>query len=252
MDVGAVAPIYPSYQPVESSMHSQPSRAVPVPPSVNAAQNDADSATSRKPAEPTQANAPQSDAGDAQRQAQAEREVEQVISQLKMRDQEVRTHEQAHLTAAGPYARGGISYEYQTGPDGRQYAIGGSVSIDTSPIAGDPEATLQKASVVQRAALAPADPSPQDFKVAAQASQMMMQAQAEIREEVLEEDESRPQASLDSDLDFSPELIDSEAGATMVASSDTQADNDSVAAAASSGYMERDWFDMRVMLQQAG
>jgi len=73
-----------------------------------------------------------------------------------------------------------MSFTYQTGPDGRQYAIGGEVGIDTSPITGDPEATMQKAMVVQRAALAPAEPSAQDQKVAQAAQQMMTQARVEL------------------------------------------------------------------------
>lgn len=112
--------------------------------------------------------------------AQQEQQVQQVISQLKARDTEVRAHEMAHLVAAGSYARGGMSFTYQTGPDGRQYAIGGEVGIDTSPITGDPEATMQKAMVVQRAALAPAEPSAQDQKVAQAAQQMMTQARVEL------------------------------------------------------------------------
>lgn len=119
----------------------------------------------------------------------SDEQAKQVIAQLEARDREVRAHEQAHLAAAaGPHARGGINYEYQTGPDGKSYAVGGSVNIDTSPVADDPEATLQKAQVVQRAALAPADPSGQDMAVAAQAAQMMQQAQQEIREQAIEKD----------------------------------------------------------------
>ncbi|MDX1353161.1 MAG: hypothetical protein R3254_09115, partial [Thiomicrorhabdus sp.] len=41
-------------------------------------------------------------------------------------------------------------------------------------------ATLQKAMVIQRAALAPAEPSAQDYKVAQAAMQMMTQARIEI------------------------------------------------------------------------
>ena len=67
----------------------------------------------------------------------------------------MRAHEQAHLAAAGPYANGAPTFEFQTGPDGRQYAVGGEVSIDTSPVPGDPEATVRKAQTVKRAALAP-------------------------------------------------------------------------------------------------
>lgn len=72
----------------------------------------------------------------------------------------MRAHEHAHLAAAGSYARGGIQYEYERGPDSRSYAIGGEVDIDTSSVPNDPEATIQKAQAVRRAALAPADPSP--------------------------------------------------------------------------------------------
>ena len=60
--------------------------------------------------------------------------------------------------------------------------MGGEVSIDTSKIPGDPEATLQKADRIRRAALAPAEPSTQDRQVAAYASQMSLEAQNEIRQ----------------------------------------------------------------------
>ena len=92
----------------------------------------------------------------------------------------------AHLAAAGSYARGGMSFTYQTGPDGKRYAIGGEVGIDTSPVSGDPEATLQKAMVIQRVALAPAEPSAQDQKVAQSAIKMMAQARMEISMQALE------------------------------------------------------------------
>ncbi len=102
------------------------------------------------------------------------------VEKLKARDAEVRTHEAAHLAAAGQYAKGGPKFTYQTGPDGKQYAIGGSVSIDVSPVSGDPQATLQKAQQVRSAALAPAEPSGQDQKVAAAASQMEADARLQL------------------------------------------------------------------------
>lgn len=46
----------------------------------------------------------------------------------------MRAHEQAHKTAAGGLAQGGATFEYQTGPDGKQYAVSGEVKIDTSPV----------------------------------------------------------------------------------------------------------------------
>lgn len=101
------------------------------------------------------------------------------VAKLKARDTQVRAHEQAHKNVGGEYA-GAISYEYQKGPDGRSYAVGGEVPIDASEIAGDPEATIEKMRIVKAAALAPAEPSAQDRKVAALADAQMMKAQAEL------------------------------------------------------------------------
>ena len=109
------------------------------------------------------------------------------LETLKKRDREVRAHEMAHLAAAGPHARGGPVYEFQRGPDGQRYAVGGYVKIDTSAVPGDPEATLRKADTIRRAALAPAEPSPQDRRVAAQASSMAIDARQEIAQLRLEE-----------------------------------------------------------------
>jgi len=72
------------------------------------------------------------------------REEEQEVRELRARDAEVRAHENAHKAAAGRHSRGGPSYEYERGPDGRQYAVGGEVSIDSSPVAGDPDATVDE------------------------------------------------------------------------------------------------------------
>ena len=75
-------------------------------------------------------------------------------------------------------ASGGAQYEYQAGPDGRRYAVGGHVNIDMTPVAGNPRATLQKAMAVRAAATAPAEPSGADLSVAAAAAQMAAQAAA--------------------------------------------------------------------------
>lgn len=108
-------------------------------------------------------------------------EAQAQVRQLKAADQKVRQHEAAHQ-AAGAGLTGGANYQYVRGPDGRQYAVSGEVSINTSP-AGTPEATLAKARQIRAAALAPADPSPQDRAVAAAASLMESQARAEISRE---------------------------------------------------------------------
>lgn len=112
----------------------------------------------------------------------SEPQAQQLINELAARDQEVRQHELAHAAAGGQYA-GAPTFEYQRGPDGRLYAVGGEVHIDTSPIPDDPQATLEKAEVILRAALAVTEPSSQDRSVAAQAAMMATEARAELARE---------------------------------------------------------------------
>ncbi len=108
----------------------------------------------------------------------AEQQVE--IQKLKDRDREVRNHEQAHLSAAGGIAISGASFTFAVGPDGQRYAVGGEVSIDTSAVANNPEATLRKAETIRRAALAPAQPSAQDHSVASKAAAMARKASMDM------------------------------------------------------------------------
>lgn len=134
-----------------------------------------------------------------------EREKQQIISELSKRDQEVRTHEQAHASVGGRYASA-PSYEMTEGPDGREYAVGGHVTIDTSPVADDPEATLDKSQIVERAALAPAQPSEQDLKVASEARAMGNEARVDIREqEYLERTEALEGADESEELEGAEE-----------------------------------------------
>ena len=90
------------------------------------------------------------------------------LQDMKRRDEEVRVHEQAHQSAGGQYASA-PHYEYENGPDGKRYVTDGSVNIDVGE-ESDPQATIDKMQVVKRAALAPAQPSAQDRRVYAEAS----------------------------------------------------------------------------------
>lgn len=119
------------------------------------------------------------------------RDEQAQVRELAARDREVRAHEQAHRAAAGPYASG-ASFTYTTGPDGRRYATDGSVSIDASPVANDPRGTIRKAQIVQRAATAPAEPSAQDLRVAAEAAAMLAKARQDLASE---SDDSEPDAN---------------------------------------------------------
>ncbi|MEL7469802.1 MAG: putative metalloprotease CJM1_0395 family protein [Pseudomonadota bacterium] len=113
----------------------------------------------------------------------AEREQ---VEKLKARDAEVRRHEQAHAAVGGQYASA-PSYTFQLGPDGRRYAIGGEVKIDIAPVPGDPEATIDKMTVVKAAALAPAEPSAADRRVASLADAQRLEAVAELTTQRIEE-----------------------------------------------------------------
>ncbi|HSX49460.1 MAG TPA: putative metalloprotease CJM1_0395 family protein [Cellvibrio sp.] len=131
-----------------------------------------------------------------QERQQAERDQ---IQELASRDREVRAHEQAHAAIAGQYGSS-PTYSFVRGPDGVSYAVGGEVKIDTSPIPGDPEATLRKAQQLRRAANAPVEPSSQDASVAAQAAQMEQQARAELSEQqAIEAEEQRGLANEDTE-----------------------------------------------------
>lgn len=106
-------------------------------------------------------------------------EEQKQVDDLKKRDAEVRAHEQSHAAVGGSYASS-PSYEFETGPDNKQYAVAGEVQIDAAPIPNNPKATIEKMDIVIRAALAPADPSSQDKKVASQAQKNRTEAQAEL------------------------------------------------------------------------
>jgi len=152
-------------------LHSAlPAAPTPSFPPATAAQRAGDSA----------APPPASDAGRTQRDPSADAARNAQLAELRARDREVRAHEQAHLAAAGGLATSGPNYSLTIGPDGRLYAVGGSVDVDTSPVAGDPEATIDKARQLIAAALAPAQPSSADLKVAAQAAAMELRARLEI------------------------------------------------------------------------
>jgi hypothetical protein len=140
------------------------------------------------------------DASDASPE-QAEKARNEESSKLKQRDAEVRAHEQAHAAAGGAFA-GSPSYQYQRGPDGGSYAVGGEVPIDVSAVAGDPAATIAKMEQVKRAALAPRDPSDADRAIAATADAQILAA----RHEQMSKAPGDSEAS-------APQAVDASAGA---------------------------------------
>ena len=100
-----------------------------------------------------------------------------LVKRLQARDGEVRQHEQQHMAAAGELAVGGPRYTYQIGPDGKSYAVGGSVMLDTSIDFSDPNAKA-KAAKIRRAANASGDNSAADSAVSSRAAALEQQAVA--------------------------------------------------------------------------
>jgi hypothetical protein len=105
-----------------------------------------------------------------------------VVRELEMRDREVHAHAQAHA-AAGAGIAGAPSYSYETGPDGRRYAVDGEVAIHVRTGSDDPQVAIQQYEQVVRAALAPADPSSHDRAVAANAQTKIAELQARAASE---------------------------------------------------------------------
>ena len=89
----------------------------------------------------------------------------QSVEELRHRDAEVRQKEQAHAGTAGAMA-GPIIYRYATGPDRRQYAAGGSVSVRLSNPSVDPAKFSDTAAQLSAAANAAHNPSAADLSAA--------------------------------------------------------------------------------------
>lgn len=150
-----------------------------------------------------QDNAEDPSAGKENAESEQQRQQQELaesreIEQLKSRDREVRAHEQAHAAVGGQYA-GSPSYEFESGPDGKQYAVGGEVSIDISQ-EKTPEETVRKMQQVRAAALAPAEPSPQDLRVASEANRIATDARSDIAKEKTEEAKSAVSQNIDKQL----------------------------------------------------
>ena len=112
-------------------------------------------------------------------------EEKQQVAKLQATDTEVRAHEAAHQAAGGGLA-GGASFSYTRGPDGKMYAVGGEVPISMQE-GSTPEETIANARKVMAAAMAPANPSPQDYSVASSARVMEMKAHQQLAKEQQQE-----------------------------------------------------------------
>lgn len=107
-----------------------------------------------------------------------EQDFQRVLSKFKEKDAQIKAHEQSH--AANAPTVGGISYNYQQGPDGKMYAVGGSVRLDVS-MPQDPKSAELKLEQLKKSALSVDDPSGADMTIASQANlnKMLLQQKEE-------------------------------------------------------------------------
>lgn len=96
-----------------------------------------------------------------------EQDFARVLQKFKNKDAQIKSHEQVHATIGATTSP--ISYVYQQGPDGKMYAVGGSVRFDVS-IPKDPEAAQLKLDQIKRAASSASDPSAADMAISSQAN----------------------------------------------------------------------------------
>ncbi len=96
------------------------------------------------------------------------------LDRLRQRDQQVRQEEQAHAAIAGDLA-GPISYTYQRGPDGRNYAVGGSVPLRVQT-SGDPDEAARVGARLAAAAHGAVNPSGADLSAARRGYALQSQA----------------------------------------------------------------------------
>lgn len=105
---------------------------------------------------------------------QKEQQKAQKDALIKKNYDEIYSHELAHKSAGGALA-GSIVIERNA--DGIPFA--GHVDIKMPALnPNNPQKTINDANTVIRSAMAPSDPSDQDYRVAAQAQSIKMQAQA--------------------------------------------------------------------------
>ena len=98
-------------------------------------------------------------------------DYERVLEKFKSSDANIRGHEQLHSSLTATTSP--IQYNYQQGPDGKMYAVGGHVRLDTS-IPDDPKAAMAKLDKIAKSATANNDMSGADASIAIGAKLMKM------------------------------------------------------------------------------
>ncbi len=124
----------------------------------------------------------------------AEMKVQSDVRKLINWENNVKQHEQAHMAVGGGLVST-ARFSYTLGPDGKRYVSGGEVSISI-PSSENEEDNLNTLERVKRAALAPADPSPQDIKTAAMASALLSSTYLKLLKQKAKEESSGKKSNI--------------------------------------------------------
>lgn len=110
------------------------------------------------------------------------------IKNLQQMERNIQQHENEHMRVARDLAVGAPSFKYTKGPDGNMYADEGEVEINASFNSNSkPEEIIEKAMKIERAALAPSDPSPKDIQTAMRARIISYRAKRKLQREQINE-----------------------------------------------------------------
>lgn len=116
-------------------------------------------------------------------------EEQKEVERIKRIDREVRRRELANRAVAGEYARGAVSFEYVTGPDGKKYAVEGHINIAVRSVPNNPKATIRKAQAIRKINLTSGN-SPQGRSVSAEVARMEREARMELKTEQRKESDN--------------------------------------------------------------
>ncbi len=111
------------------------------------------------------------------------KEEQKEVKELERIDRQVRSRELTHRAVAGSYAKGSVSFDYVTGPDGKKYAKEGHINIDSRPVPNNPEATIRKARAIRSVELSTTNTSPQNRTVSAEIAKIEREARMELKTE---------------------------------------------------------------------
>jgi hypothetical protein len=134
---------------------------------------------------------PSSEQGSGRREgAGLDEEERRQLDRLKLTDRLVRQREETQGRLTFELWDGGPEYRYETGPDGKKYAVDGTVRV--SELNDSPEEKLRRARLVRMSALIDIPPSPEGQKDAAKAIAEEGEAIRELRKRTKDPDEGGP------------------------------------------------------------